>query len=369
MSVNGRRRRSLRTGGAAAIVAVATAVACDNAMSRSPIAPTVPSVAAMEISGPESVAPGQTVLFSAQLRLSDGTLKQPQPGMVRWLGTSTILEVSDDGAATGRLVGETLILAELSGTTGVTLPLAFREVVVVPEGTFRLGGRIVEEGSGGAAVRAARVEVVGEPLQSVTDASGEYRRFGVPGHAEIRVTAAGYRDHVEAVHLTTHGTRQFSLAFSGLRLQIEGDYRLAVDVDDCSGASSLPSELQHRVYDAQVRQTGGELEVLLTEPRFRVVGGEGNHFRGRVDATGVRLSLQSFFNEIRPVYPDLVEQLSDGSVLIIGGDADLRGTPSLLTGNLQGELSIWDSAFPFGSVLSGCFAPGQSSVRMTMSRR
>ena len=367
MSVNVRRRRSLRTGGAAAIVAVATAVACDNA--RSPIAPNVPSVVAIRISGPESVAPGQTVQFSAQLRLSDGTLKQPQPGVVRWTANSAILEVSDDGTATGRRVGETLIRAELSGTTGVELPSAFREVVVVPEGTFRLGGFVVEEGSGGAAVRAARVEVVGEPLQSVTDASGVYRLFGVPGHAEIRVTAAGYRDHVEAVHLTTHGTRQFSLALSGLRLQIEGDYRLAVDVDDCSGASSLPSELQHLVYDAQVRQTGAELEVLLTEPRFRVVGGEGNHFRGRVDATGVRLSLQSFFNDFTLFYPDLVEQLSDGSVLIISGDADLRGTPSLLTGSLQGELSIWDSAFPFGSFLSGCFAPGQSSVRMTMSRR
>jgi hypothetical protein len=52
-------------------------------------------------------------------------------------------------------------------------------------------------------------------------------------------------------------------------------------------------------------------------------------------------------------YPDVVERLSDGTILLVAGSVRTTGTAAGLFGQLDGELSHY-SAFPNGALLGTC---------------
>ena len=100
-----------------------------------------------------------------------------------------MLQVTDAGVVTAHQPqGEATITAEL---TGIGTPRSTREMVILPAGTFRLVGFVREAEAPSQPIPGARVEVPGTPLASTTDASGQYRLYGVPAQTTIVVSLSG----------------------------------------------------------------------------------------------------------------------------------------------------------------------------------
>ena len=106
-------------------------------------------------------------------------------------------------------------------------------------------------------------------------------------------------------------------------------YTLTISSSDTSGpCAGVPAAARRRVYLADVEQTGSDLKVALT-------GGEfvSNRFTGVITPTG-----EVTFT-IRPAAPwdydafDVLERLSDGSLLIVSGVITARSTAGGISGS------------------------------------
>jgi hypothetical protein len=159
----------------------------------------------------------------------------------------------------------------------------------------------------------------------------------------------------------------FPLALSGPRLSLGGDYTLAIDM--VGSCNSLPAELHHRRYDAVVMQDGIDLEVRLTEPRFRLNAfNKGNRFTGRADAGGATFTLDKYasvggryyyyYYTGATDYPSIAEQLADGNFFVPSGIAVTTAAGGGLSGRLDGGMSRWGPGFPASVSWNGaCFSP------------
>ena len=363
------RRQLPLIGGALAIVLMGLMVACGSEpVTRNPTGPSAPGIAGLQISGPATIPPGQSVQFTAATRLSDGTVKTSTGAQnLRWRSTNTsVLQVSTSGlVTTGQNTGEATVSVEVVGTPSLR---GAREVVVIPDGTYRLVGLVADAEFPSQGIPGARVEVSGTPFFVLTDGGGGYRLLGVPPAAEIRVTASGYTPVVQSLQLTGNTTRNFQLTLSGPRLNLNGPFTLAIDVGPCSG---LSIDLQHRRYDALVTTTGSFMDVVLTETsRFRLSFGLGNRFRGRVDPSGaVTFTLDAFTGGFYYYYyyPSVVERLSNNTYLVISGTATATPSNGGLSGPLNGGSVVnYDSRFPStAAVIGSC----SSAIQLTLTPR
>jgi hypothetical protein len=371
------RRFSLVGGSIAATAFVGLVVACGDPQSRIPTGPNAPSISTIAISGPASVAPGQSAQFTATIGLSNAMSKSASLATnVRWLSSNqSLLRVNSSGLATAQQqMGDATMTAEVTVQGGVRR--STREITIVPDGTFRLVGRVTDSESQ-TALTSARVEVTPGPLVAATDLSGQYRIYGVPADADVRVTADSYQPFVQTLHLTANATQNFQLTPSAKRLVLSGPYTLAIDVlDACPASAPLPVSLQHRTYDAVLTPTGlATVDVTLTEPRFRINSlGRGNRFTGQVGFNGATFNLGGlgsgfyyYYYYYGPTsYPDVVEQLSNGTFLVVQGLTVTTGTSAGLSGPLGGRLMNWDARFPTGLFPLGACT---SSNRFTLTPR
>lgn len=368
----------------AAIAVVGLIAACDSEPKpgvgpSSNAQPAQPHVVNTEISGPASIPPGQSAQFTAISRLSDGTSETATS--VRWSSHTRLVQVDASGLVTaGQRTGEDVLTAEVSRSGNVGR--ATKEILVLPDGTYRLAGVVTENVPPATPIVGARVELTGgTSLAATTDWDGRYRLYGVPGTADIRVTRDGYQPHIERLQLAMHGTRNFQLALSSMRLDLAGPYTLAIDVE-CGITSTpvRPPELRHRSYAAVLSQNGSALEVVMTESsRFRVNGARrGDRFTGRVDAAGATFNLEDLLDfyvyaNDPSTYPNVVERVSDGTFLVVNGTAVITGSRAGLSGDLQGFVSHYDSRWPDvpggrvgGSALGTCYS---TAHRFTLTRR
>jgi hypothetical protein len=280
----------------------------------------------------------------------------------------------------GQATGEGTISVEVtsSGSGGATH--SSKEVLVLPDGTYRMVGQVTENEVPRTPVVGARVEATsGSPVVATTDYDGRYRLYGVPGTADIRVSRDGYQPHVQRVQLAEHVTLNFQLALSGMRLDLAGPYMLTIDVACGSTSTPVAADLRRLSYAASLTQNGPTLEVVLTESsRFRVNSARrGDRFSGRADAAGATFNLgDAFFPYYLPyapsTYPNVVERLSDGTFLAVDGTVLTTGSAAGLSGLLTGGVSRYSSQFPSvppgqsGCCLGFCYS---ATHRFILSRR
>ena len=362
--------RALNRAALLSLAVVVVTLACNQPATHNPTTPSVPFVNTVEVIGPSSIAPGHAVQFFASMRLADGTVKSGSTATdVRWKSSNTsVLQVGPTGIVTpGANQGDATITADLR--VGTTSRTATKEVIVQPDGTFRLVGQVTEQDAPNQQVGGARVEVVGGSSVATTDAFGNYRLYGVPAVADIRISANAYGTQTFSVQLAGNDTRNFVLPLVGPRPGFSGNYTLLIDVaGSCTGFNPpLTSDLQHRSYQAEVTQSGTALDVLLTSPQFRLNSlGLGNHFSGELINGGAKFTLGWYDSYYYPYYgptsyPSIAEQLPNGRYLVTQGFAMTTGTPgSGLTGTMTSSgMLLWDLVFPSSNsrLLGACFSP------------
>ena len=335
------RRTSVTALGLAAIL-----VACD----KSPTAPSNPipqqntptppsgpaTLLRIELSGPVSVPPNDSVQYKAEAVYSDNS-RRDVSGEATWrTGQTSILTVSASGLATGRAVGETSVTVSWSGRTATR-----SEVIVVPAGTYRVTGNIRD---GGVLVPDAEVRVMSGPSQglSTKSPSGAYRLYGVAGDSELRVAKSGYEDARRRIIVSNHERVDFDLTLSNPREEMAGTYTLRVTAaNECR--SMLPAELLSRTYEAVITQTGPRLQVKLQSATFYRSGNTlYDHFSGTVEPGRAVFQIFGSYYYYYYYLPSILEQLP-GSLFSFSGTAAVTSSPTGKSGTLAGALVSLDS--------------------------
>jgi hypothetical protein len=207
-----------------------------------------------------------------------------------------------------------------------------------------------------------------------TEVSKDYRlRAGVTTLDSVRVTAPGYQPYMERLQLSGHTARNFLLPLTGRRLTLTGDYTLTIEVvGACGGSPPLRTDLRRRSYEAVSTQNGSNVLVTLTEPRFE--GGDssrGHSFRGQASAASAQVTLGPFadyyYYYYGKAYPDVAEQLPDGTYLVPSGTTSVTGSSDRVSGDLYGAISNWDSTFPSDN--SALIGVCDGRFRFTLTRR
>jgi len=311
------------------------------------------SISRVELAGPASLAPGRSAQFSVVAHLTDGSTREVTEGVTWRTSNTVVLRPGNTGEVVGGRVGEANITATVARPN--VFPVSTeREVIVVPDGTFRVIGQVTATDAPTSPVHDARVEVAAGPaagLATSTDWDGRFRLYGVPAGAEIRVSRDGYLSRVLQLS-AEHQSLNVTLTLSQPRSTVSGAYTLTVTADCRIGSGSLAPELRERKYTAAIAQSGSDLTVTLSGATFQVGNQRGNTFKGRVDST--RASFLLSFSPYNYWPPDVFELLSDQTVLSVGGNAITTVSSTSLSGTLDGWFTRRTGLF--GNWLEGCYS-------------
>jgi hypothetical protein len=320
----------------------------------------------LEIVGPQTVAPGGTARFTATFYTPNGSARDVTAESV-WGSTSGELVVVAPGIVNGQTAGTVSLRASFN-----TL-ISTREVIIVPDGTYRLTGVVSDPDAPGGPVAGARVEVTegpGRGLVAMTSSTGDYALYGIAGQATLRVTKEGYEPRVESLFVSGHRALNFQLLILGRRSDVSGSYKLTIAADDTC-AALLPAEAMSRTYSAELTQVGPALTIAVSGARFAEIGGRPlNVIQGVVNLNGVRLDLGNLgcSGYYYGCGPALVEQLSAGTFFVPWGSLSLSMSPTRLTGELNGHLQVVQGPVPVDFFFTPIASCRSSRHRVAFSR-
>ena len=316
-----------------ALAMAAALAACRN--NKPPTSPTPPpgsaiSITRIDLTGPDTVPLGQTVTFTAIAHQSDGTTRDVTRDASWNSSNSGLLLLAAPGQFTGRAKGQTSVSVSMSGRGA-----SKGDVIIVPEGTFRLMGTVRDAGT----VVEADVRIEDEAMgrTDVRTVAGRYVVFGVRGNTRLTVSKSGYQPAIRNEVITGHQTVDVDLALARPRTDLSGRYTLTVAA--ASECRTLPLEMGSRAYPAVVTQSGAAITVTLEGGQFVAIDGRTlNRFTGFVEAERAIFKLAPAIDEYYYFFfqsPDVMEFVTSNTYYAFDGIA----IAALGAGTLSGDLS------------------------------
>jgi hypothetical protein len=299
-----------------------------------------PTVKSIKASGPTRFAPGSIQKFTATATLRDGTT-QDYTTKVTWGSDSSVLLIAKDGTAAAKSAGEAMVTAFIT-------PLSSSiNVMVIPDGTYRLIGTVDEAGLPVSGATVAVTSGTGTGASATTDTLGRYRLYGVAGAVQVQVTKAGYDPAINTITVSTDDVLDFpNVSETGGPPALAGTYSLSIiAANDCqpTGTPPLAFSDRKRTYTATVTQNGPIVQVTLSGANFLVQNGRGNQFTGRASPSEVAFTLgdaggYNYYYYDTVGAPDVIEQLSTEGRLSFWGTVNATSSPSGLLGLFDGNI-------------------------------
>ena len=315
-----------------------------------PPTPPAPAVVRLEIIGPSEIAPGESVQLIVNATKSDGSVEDVTAQSLFSPNTSPVLELTVRGLATGKANGQVFVNARF-GTRN-----AGKTILVLPTGTFRLGGTIRESGFGIDGVTVSVTSGTGAGLTTTSGFTGSYVLFGVKGLVRIEMRKNGYLNLVQQLDVTEHRTHDVEIVAERARADFRGTYTLTV-VAAGSCANSFPAEARRREYTANVAQDGPRLTVTLEDANYIVTNGRGRGFTGFLGVSNdIRFDLGNAFYYYYYYHGsfDIAERVGNLTILI-SGTANTLATPGRIAGPLEGGIATSSrAAAPFAPFSAQC---------------
>lgn len=307
----------------------------------------------VDLTGPSTIAPGSVAQFTLTAFYSDGS-SADVTGASQWCCDQSTLQLQGPGKFVGRARGDAYINVRYTNNMNRS-----KQVIVVPEGTFRVTGRVFEPGTT-SPIALAHISVndgAGGSFSTDADFSGNFALFGVPRSADFVISHAGYQTQSRHMEFSDHSAITLELPLDGPRLEFAGTFTATFDWRACS--SRVPPEYSRRVYTSVVTQAGSVLDVRFTEPAFAVNSvSRGNLMQGQIDAAGVTLYADRGFSYgyyYGPnYYPFLIERLPDDGRLLVSGTATLASSGASFIGEFKGSMEIFGRGFPNGALIGTC---------------
>jgi hypothetical protein len=345
---------------ALALVTLACAGACD----RSPTSatPPVPNTRRLELIAPRSLAPGATFQLRLIAHWSNG-VAEDVTGTARFFSDRPdVLRVTSAGMVDALTRGEAVVAWYVESFSGS------HEIVVVPEGTYRVVGRVYLETEPSVAVGGARVESDGVP-EAFTDFSGQYRLYGVAHNGRLRISKTAYVTKEIQLAISDHHVENVSLASEPGGI-VEGLYQMTIEAGaECQGR--IPEPLLTRRYAAAITERESQIQIVLTGAHFfpGFVGPrETTVIPGFIDRGEHQLEL-AWPTHCEGTEPDarVVEIIDDKTYLEISGSGRLLRTGDGFAGTLRGLYLLRASPLCGSAATAICGGP-TSSYRVNLTR-
>ena len=126
------------------------------------------------------------------------------------------------------------------------------QILSLASGTFKLSGRVVEEGRPVEGVLLTVIEGVGQGLTAGSDAAGAFALYGVAGRVRIRARKEQYRETEREVTVNSNTTDSFEIAVSRQFRNLAGTYALTLTAAPCSPGSLDPRAFPGRREDPEI---------------------------------------------------------------------------------------------------------------------
>ena len=308
------------------VLGLAAVAACE----RSPTQP-FDGVKNLEVTGPSTGAPGETLRYVATAHYADGSTRDVT-GEVTWRGSGPFTFTSP-GVATATVNGEWDFLV-----TFHVFKVQMRVLVLEP-GTFKMTGTLGEQG-GGLPQFGGRIEIVSGVGQGKLAFGGDYRFYGVAGPIRVEVSGAGYVTSVHDINVTGHLVHNFELELLETPVDVAGDWTLTLGPPPSDCPAGLPDLAQTRSYNLAVIQKGRILELRLRGPTLQVV----NDFYTGGSVAGQRVGLgfgnpENDFGE--EVSKNLLDRLSATETFSFTGQLIFEGNASPIATTMDGIFRLW----------------------------
>jgi hypothetical protein len=210
-------------------------------------------------------------------------------------------------------------------------------IVIEPDGTFILKGKVTEAGD--VPVSGAAVEVIcGPPNQVKTNGGGFYELFGMAGTFILRVDKTGYFDERRSVTMSADQSLDVGITPRSAPAGVAGTYRLTFTAS--ASCTSLPPELKTRAYTARIDQNAARVLTVLTGAQFLTDPQLGlrNTFSGKVFGDSVTFDMGGFYYYY---YGGVVQEMvSSNQLLTIWGSITAPVTPLSISGTLTGGFTL-----------------------------
>lgn len=365
-SASARRPLHLHRVSVTLAVMLGVLLACDSSTDR-PNAPSGPVVIVLvTVNAPASLAPGQSAQLTATAVRSD---RSTEAATAQWSSSDpAVVQVDAAGVATAIAAGEVTVTASVEGRSGEA------RILALPSGTFKLSGRVVEEGRPVEGVSLTVTEGIGQGLTATSGSSGTFALYGVAGRVQVRARKDEYRETLREVSVNSNATENFEIAISRIFKNAGGTYTLTLTAATClpgrGSLGTLPDVAKTRRYTAAVIQDGSELSVTLSGGNFLLNGRGGNSFFGHFD--GEDTVFFAIGRDADVFYPyfyyyhdqfSVVERLDDTSSLVIIGNVSARVTATEITGTMNGILMTWSGKeLPLQRMTSMCSSASHGFV-------
>ena len=328
----------------ALFVGLGAFVSCDKRSSSITGPTSTGNKVRLEIVAPPTIEPGASVQLRANLIHSNGSVEDVS-GQVDWASTDPgVIAVSATGVAASVERGEATITVRYQ-----TFASDSTRIMVIPAGTFRLGGRITDGAFPLQDVTLTVTAGIGERLRVISNANGVYNIYGVRGPVSIRAAKDGYLDRNDELDVVEHRSLDFEMTPRGRRLDLEGVYVLTLEAAGC--AERLVENARRRVYEARVDQEGQALAVRLSGADLVVVEGHGDRFGGAIGPDNVVTfkigeSFFMYYDYYTSPQPGLVERVTESTTLAVNGRVRAKGTSTAISGTLVGTIGLVPSITP-----------------------
>ena len=331
-------------------------------------APTA-GVVRILIKAPAALAPQQSARLQSTALNADGTTEDVT-SRTQWSSADPdVVRVEPGGMVTAVRVGEVGINASYQSAIGTHYGNA--SVVVLTPGTYKLSGRVTDDGVPVADVNVSIVDGSRVLLTAHSGLDGTFSLYGVVGRVELRASREGYATLTQEIEVTQTTTRNLEMVADRVRPNLSGNYTLVLTLGACDDRAqgTFGTEFASRRYSAFVTQTGAKLAVSLGDAEFITRDGKGDHFSGAVDALGnVRFEIGDPEDLYLAEYPGLVERVTPTAAFIAHGTLTARAaTTTTLIGSIAGAFVIAPVANPSFSARSAwCYSDRH---RFEMHRR
>ena len=322
--------------------------------------PTPTDVTSLTISGPPQIAPGETVAFTATATYSNGS-RRDVTDKVAWMSLyEAVLRPNGPGHFLGVTTGEAQIQARWGTDASEPKP-----VLVLPAGTFKLSGTVMDASGG---VEGVRIEAESGAEQAARRAQttilgGKYGFYGVAGIVKLHVSARGYETQDLTVTVSEHTVRDVTLTTTEAQLDVSGTWTLSLSASSpCSDA--WPQAVRQREISTTITQQGTRLEVTFNGPTVIVSA----KIPGRIAGTAFSFTIEGL--DFYYSYPadefSLLERLSPTDWVATYGTAEGTGDRSVIGGTFRGGLAYFvtpaNATIPPGHAKT-CIANSEFTLR------
>src|SRR5262245_9873123 len=243
---------------------IASLVACGGEDTpRPPAGPSLPAaLIVVTLAGPAEIAPGSTAQFTLTAVYSDNSTTDVT-STASWTAQGLApLRSLGSGRYEAIAAGEGRVHASFGGKS------ATKPVLVLPAGTFRLLGTILDVagGVGGADVQVSSGTGAGQKATSASN--GTYALYGVAGPVGLRVSAPGYATQDLNVNVTGHQQQNVNLQTAGTTVNVSGQWTLSVSTSGPCSETWSP-EARKREVVANITQRDTRLTITFQNvPQF-----------------------------------------------------------------------------------------------------